>query len=121
MSTRFCTRDKSGRPMNGINTSKRDNNQHGVHKKKKDALAKHDAQRGMHYEYRERLYHEQKEAEQARVAAKSKAREQARLLDIELGFVEAPAAPTPPTASTAPSALDQGALEAFGALGSTDE
>jgi hypothetical protein len=80
-------KDANGRPLNGINTSKRSCNLGGNNKRKKENMKRADDEFLMSRAEKERALLEKKKAAEAKLAAKKKAREAARLLDIQMGFV----------------------------------
>lgn len=81
-------KDGNGRPLNGVNTSKRSTNLKGNNKRKKERVEKSDKEFLMSKAEKEKALREKKIAAEAKLAAKKKAREEARLLDIQMGFIE---------------------------------
>ena len=79
-------KDVNGRPLNGINTSKRSSNLGGNNKRKKQNALKSDSEFIQSRAAKERAATEKKRVAEAKVAAKRKARKEAELLNIQLGF-----------------------------------
>jgi hypothetical protein len=87
MCTRFSIRDKNGKPLNGPNLSNRASQLGGNNKRKKENTARMENEFLQGFADKEKKVKDTKAAAEAKLVAKRKAREAARLLDIEFGFV----------------------------------